>query len=321
MHLSNKGFIKSNQNPFFNSSQDNYWNLSHAMLPVIGPQLNENCFSMFYSSRNKKNQSFIGRFDLEITDELFLKVNNIAKDPILSPGKLGCFDDNGVSPSCYILAKNNVHHLYYVGWKPRSTTRFSLVAGLATSYDGENFKRYSSAPLLYQNNLEPLNILTAPWVIVDNDIYRMWYVSGVEWIHEDLPKYNIKYAESNDGLKWNQTGIVALDNHNEFTAIARPSIIKNEDKYCMWYSAKKANTEYEIYYAESKDGINWDYSIDAKEKNCLKINKEKNAWDSKMVEYSYVSKFKNNLLMFYNGNQYGETGIGLAYKKYSRNEE
>ena len=25
----------------------------------------------------------------------------------------------------------------------------------------------------------------------------MWYVSGVEWINKDLPKYNIKYAMNN----------------------------------------------------------------------------------------------------------------------------
>ena len=203
---------------------------------------------------------FIGRFDLEISDELNLKVTKIEKDPVLNPGKLGCFDDNGVSPSSYVLAKNNVHHLYYIGWKPRSTTRFSLVAGLAISHDGKNFKRHSMAPLLYQNDLEPLSILTAPWVILDNDIFRMWYVSGVEWINEDLPKYNIKYAES-------------------------------------------------------IDGINWDHKINEKTPYSLSRSNDKNAWDSQMVEYSCVTKFKNYLLMFYNGNQYGKTGIGLSYLK------
>ena len=314
-NLKNEGFIKSHQNPFFNSAKDNYWNLSHAMLPVIGPSISEDCFSMFYCSRNNKNQSFVGRFNLEISDELNLKVTKIEKDPVLNPGKLGCFDDNGVSPSSYVLAKNNVHHLYYIGWKPRSTTRFSLVAGLAISHDGKNFKRHSMAPLLYQNDLEPLSILTAPWVILDNDIFRMWYVSGVEWINEDLPKYNIKYAESIDGINWDQTGKIALDNHNGFTSIARPSVIKIADKYHMWYSAKKVNKEYEIYFAESNDGINWDHKINEKTPYSLSRSNDKNAWDSQMVEYSCVTKFKNYLLMFYNGNQYGKTGIGLSYLK------
>jgi len=37
----------------------------------------------------------------------------------------------------------------------------------------------------------------------------MWYVSGIEWLHSDLPKYNIKYAESKDGKIWTSSGVSA----------------------------------------------------------------------------------------------------------------
>ena len=249
MNLNNlkvEGFIKSPKNPFFKNTGNNQWDLSHAMLPIFGSWIAKNKAYIFYCSRNEKNQSNIGKILVEIKEDISIKIKKIYNSPILTPGELGCFDDNGVSPSSYVINEDGTHFLYYIGWKPRSSTRFSLIAGLAKSYDGEVFERNSKGPLLFQSNEEPLSILTAPWVIFDNGIYRMWYVSGVRWINEDLPKYNIKYAESNDGIKWNQTGRIALDNHNGFTSIARPCVLKMKNIYYMWYSAKKPNTEYEI---------------------------------------------------------------------------
>ena len=38
-------------------------------------------------------------------------------------------------------------------------------------------------------------------------------------------------------------------------------------------------------------------------------------WDSEMLAYPCVYKFDDKLYMFYNGNQYGMTGIGLAVSK------
>ena len=197
-----------------------------------------------------------------------------------------------------------------MGWKPRSTTRFSLVAGLAISRDGKKFKRYSDSPILFNNNNEPISILTAPWVIEENGLFRMWYVSGIKWIHSDLPKYNIKYAESNDGFNWKQTGKVALDNHNEFTALARPCVLKIKDKYYMWYSAKTPDTQYQIFCANSNNGVDWDYS--SNNISGLQRSYHLDAWDSQMIEYAHVSKINNKLFMLFNGNEYGKSGMGLA---------
>ena len=142
-----------------------------------------------------------------------------------------------------------------------------------------------------------------------------WYHFSVRWINEDLPKYNIKYAESNDGIKWNQTGKIALDNHNGFTSIARPCVLKMKNIYYMWYSAKKPNTEYEIYCASSNDGIIWDYQNKINLSYGLSTSTGKDMWDSEMVEYAHVSLYEKNLIMLFNGNKYGLSGMGLAYKK------
>ena len=62
------------------------------------------------------------------------------KKPVMSPGDLGSFDDNGVVHQVlYVMVKK--FYLYYIGWKPQSTTRYSLIAGLSISNNsGLSFK-------------------------------------------------------------------------------------------------------------------------------------------------------------------------------------
>lgn len=35
-------------------------------------------------------------------------------------------------------------------------------------------------------------------------------------------------------------------------------------------------------------------------------------WDSEMIYYGHMFRYKDKLYMLYNGNGYGKTGIGLA---------
>lgn len=280
--------------------------LPFAMLPTP-LKISNDIFRIFYSGRDKLNRSYISYFDFDMQNR---SIVSQSKNPILEPGPLGHFDDNGVTPTCAIRIDEKNIFLYYVGWKPRSTTRFGLIAGFAQSHDGgATFKRASNSPILQLNDAEPISILTAPFVIFDNGEWKMWYVSGVRWEGPDLPIYNIKYATSKDGKKWNQTGIVCIENRLNETALARPCVLKDLNGYRMWY-AYKLNTAYRIGYAESKDGIAWDRKDDL-----AGISISDSGWDSEMIEYGYVFSYLDNLYMLYNGNDYGKSGIGLAVLK------
>jgi predicted GH43/DUF377 family glycosyl hydrolase len=141
----------------------------------------------------------------------------------------------------------------------------------------------------------------------------MWYVSGEGWVKlknkETIPRYNIKYAESDDGIKWERKGKVCIDfKSRSESAIARPSVIKIKNIYYMWYCFKTINKDYKIGFAISKDGKNWKRF----DKFCSSLNYKKKIWENKMLAYPHVIKNKNELLMFYNGNGYGKTGIALA---------
>ena len=282
-----------------------FWNYSHAMLP-IADHLYDDIFRVYYSGRNKDNVSHIGAITIDLNEPS--RCLDITENPLMYPGSLGCFDDNGVSPSCIVNLPDK-KLLYYIGWKPRSTTRMSVVAGLAQSLDGGlTYNRVSRAPILIKNQLEPYDIMTAPWVIKDGNIFRMWYVSGEAWINPDLPVYNIKYAESFDGIKWDQKGIVAIKAINEFeTSLARPCVVKGADKYQMWYSYKRDSKAYRIGYAESTDGINWIRMDDS-----VGIETSRDGWDSEMIEYGAIFLHKEKTYMLFNGNGYGLSGAGLA---------
>ena len=277
------------------------WNQSHCMVPTPY-NLGSGLIKIFFSGRDASNRSHIG---YAIYDLNSLKIEERNENPVLSPGELGCFDDNGVTPSC-LLEINGSLHLYYIGWNPGSTVRVHLFGGLAISNDqGKSFSRWSRAPIIERSIVDPF-LNTAPWVVHYEDSFRMYYVSGTEWVDKDSPKYNIKFAESNDGKSWIREGRVCINFADEDeTALARPYVIFDEGVWKMWFSYKRGN--YLIGYAESEDGVNW------KRKDTeVNIGLSKAGFDSQMLEYAAVIKHQDSYFMFYNGNNYGFDGIGLA---------
>ena len=279
---------------------------SHAMIPTP-EHLYEDVYRIYYSGRNYKNQSIISCSDIKLEPKIKV-IKNYPK-PVLLPGQLGCFDDNGVTPSCIIKIDNKVKALYYIGWNPGSTVRMHLFGGLAIQNENERiFRRYSRSPIIERNIHDPY-LNTAPWVVKYKNNFVMYYVSGTEWKNKDLPRYNIKYATSKDGYNWKRDGKIAIDFKNKKeNALARPYVIKDNNIWKMWFSYKI--DKYRIGYAESIDGMIW-----KRNDSFANISVGKDSFDSDMIEYPSVIKYKNKYYMFYNGNNYGYDGIGLAVGK------
>ena len=279
------------------------WSLSHCMLPTTY-RLKNNKFRIFFGTRNNKNVSSIGFVDLNYESNKF-QVIKYSKKPVLKPGLLGSFDDNGVLPSS-VIKKNNTFYLFYIGWRPSVTTRYSLIAGLAKSINLNSFKRVFKSPILNLNNKEPYQILTAPTVIKKNNEYFMWYVSCNKWKTKDLPFYDIKFAKSKNLLDWKQTGISCIKLKKGERAVARPFVIHENKIFKMWYCYEKKTDGYKIGYGESFDGKNWKRK-DNKIKFINKLNGE-----NKMRAYPNLIRLNGETFIFYNGNNYGEKGIFCA---------
>jgi predicted GH43/DUF377 family glycosyl hydrolase len=266
-------------------------------------KITKSIYKIYYSGRDMENRSHIGFAILDLSEPI--RVLEYANEPIVSPGDLGCFDDNGVTPSC-VIDINGAKYLYYIGWNPGSTVRVHLFGGLAISRDGgKTFNRWSRAPVVERSRTDPF-LNTAPWVVPYKDQYRMYYVSGTGWQNQDLPRYNIKIGFSDDGKEWQREGHVCIDFADASeNALARPYVIFEEGVWKMWFAHK--GEAYRLGYAESEDGLVWERNDE-----CVGLTVSKGGFDSEMVEYAAVLKHNGRRYMFYNGNNYGHDGIGLA---------
>lgn len=283
------------------------WMQTHAALPVAN-HINGDIFRIYFSSRDKQNRSHIGYFEIDITNPL--KILNVSKEPVLAPGPLGYFDDHGVYASSVVRHEGRLY-MYYIGWNPGLTPPlFYSSIGLAISEDGgKTFIKHSKVPILTRSEYDPC-LVTSPFVLKEEEKWHMWYISGYRWkLLDGVPQsyYHIKYAESIDGIKWIRKGVVCIDHQSkEEKNIARPCVIKEGDLYRTWYSFDRGEG-YRIGYAESSDGIYWT----RKDKEAG-IDVSHSGWDSNALAYPWVFSHKGRKYMFYNGNNFGKDGIGLA---------
>ena len=282
--------------------KDLWWMQTHAMIPTL-ESLGGHLIKIYFSGRDAQNVSHIGWAVIDLKKPT--EVQDFSPEPVLTPGDLGCFDDNGVTPSC-IVNHGSRTFLYYIGWNPGSTVRMHLFGGLAVSDDGgKTFTRISRAPIIERSSANPF-LNTAPFVIHEGRRWKMYYVSGVGWRHKDLPRYNIQYATSENGIDWRRDGTVASDFASEDeNALARPFVLHDDGRYKMWFAHKGG--AYALGYAESKDGVDW-----RRDDSFAGLAPTPGAWDSDMVEYAAVARHGCRYFMFYNGNNYGYDGIGLA---------
>ena len=287
-----------------------WWMRSHAMVPTPH-RLDEQHVRVYFSGRDDRNRSHIGYavvdLDRAIQDPKHAIVE-FSAEPVLSLGELGAFDDNGVSPSC-IVGCGSTLRLYYIGWNKGSTVRMHLFGGLAVSSDeGHSFQRWSRAPVLERTDREPF-LNTAPFVVRTGSGWRIYFVAGVGWKNPDLPRYHIRSADSADGLTWRREGHVCIDFgslHED--ALARPMVLRDGSVWRMWFAHK--GEAYRIGYAESLDGLSW-----VRDDSYAGIDVSAGDFDSDMIEYAAVVRHRDQHIMFYNGNDYGRGGIGLAVEE------
>jgi len=282
------------------------WARTHAMVPT--PVLLDGVIRIYLGFLDDKKVGRIGFVDVGADDpSLILKVS---EKPALDIGVPGAFDDNGVLPSC-ILKFNGKKYLYYWAFQLGVKVRYYLFSGLAISDDeGKTFRRYSQVPILERNDKD-LFLRSAPYVMLDECVWKMWYAGGSEWVEVSgkfVPVYRVKYLESQDGIRWSGEGKVCIDFRNEDEhGFGRPYVIKENGLYKMFYSVRTRSKGYRLGYAESDDGINWT----RKDKEAG-IDVSEEGWDSEMICYSSILKVGDETYMFYNGNNFGETGFGYA---------
>ncbi len=286
------------------------WAKSHAMIPTP-VQLNENVIRVFVTFCDDKGIGRPGYVDVSAHDPL--KVLNISEQPLLELGKPGTFDENGLLACGVTDLGDDRLYMYYVGFELGTRIRYRLLTGLAISDDGgETFTRYSPTPVLERSATE-IYFRCGPYCLYGLQRFRLWYVAGSEWIDLDgksMPVYDIRYAESKDGIHWPSEGEVQIpitgpDEHG----FGRPCVIpKSGGGYRMFYSVRRCSFgAYRLGYAESSDGHKWKRMDDR-----LNLDVTPGSFDSHAIMYAAPIEIGGKLYVFYNGNEFGRDGFAAA---------
>lgn len=261
-----------------------------------------------------KYVSYSAYVDLDRKD--LTKIVALAKEPVLSLGGIGCFDEFGIYPVS-VIRNNDEYWMYYTGHTRCESVPFNTAIGLATSKDGVSFERVGRGPVISPSPDEPF-VLSGPKIRKFNDLFYLFYITGKRWIRADGRTevvYKIRMATSKDGVSWNKINHdIIPDKIDEDETQASPDVFFANGKYHMFFCYKCAtgfreNPEraYRIGYASSDNLLEW-----SRQDDLCGITASPEGWDSGMVAYPHVFSLDGSIHMLYLGNEVGRHGFGLA---------
>ena len=278
---------------------------SHAANP-LPVHLEGDTFRTFFSGRDAENRSSVGAVDIDIARRTIVREYD---SPFFQHGPRGSFFGEGVSiGNCY--RADGVDYMLFMGWKCPPGQHWRGDIGRLIVTPNRTLELADHSPFLGSDRNDPIS-LSYPWVLQEETgIYHMWYGSTKTWDAGNGEMLHvINYASSSDGHTWKKQGLAVPYEIGRAQAYSRPTVVGNiETGYRMWFSYRSGSGQkYRIGYAESRDGKQWDLSLDS-----AGIDVSTTGWDSEMIEYPFVLEHNGQHYMLYNGNGYGETGFGLA---------
>src|SRR6266576_6838129 len=267
----------------FGPTGDSAWARNSALQPTPYLKKDQEAIRVFAGFRDDEGVSRVGFVD--VAAENPSEILRISKQPVLDVGIPGAFDENGVVP-CAVVERDGKLFLFYAGYQLGRKVKFFVFSGLAISEDGgESFQRYSAVPVCDRTDDE-IFFRVIHTIMFDQGKWKAWYGGGSEFDVQDgrqYPRYNIRYAESPDGIHLNKAFHVCVDMSGGEYRVGRPYVIKRDGIYRMFYGAGTKEEGYRLAYAESPDGLNW-----TRKDNEVGIDVSASGWDSRMQAYPAI---------------------------------
>jgi hypothetical protein len=281
--------------------------MCHSALTPTPYRIDDDRIRVYAGFRDVDGVSRIGYVDVLADDPA--TIVRVSTEPVLDIGRDGCFDDNGVILGDIVDAPGGLH-MFYVGFQRVAKAKFLAFTGLAVSTDGgDHFRRVQETPVLGRAPGRS-TIGAVHSVIHDNGRWRMWYAAGDDWEiigGQPFPRYHIRYVETDDlGSMPREDQVCLLPRGSEYR-IGRPRVYRFGGKYVMYFTRGNLGGEYFPGVAYSDDGVRWERHDEA-----LGMTLSANGWDSLVICYPALIPQRDKLLMFYNGNDMGVDGFGVA---------
>ena len=281
---------------------------TRSQVPTVYP-IDDKIWRIYFSDRASPNRSFIRYIDVEAGNPK--KIIYEHKSSVLPWGPLGSFDYAGIMPSWIFTEPDGTVRLYYIGWSQRQDVPYHNGIGLAISKDqGRSFEKFSQGPIL-ADGCDETYFTGTSCVLRDSLGYKMYYLSCTEWVPGTPaePRYHLKSRESNNGIHWTNPQICIDYKNSAEGGICRASVLGNQMWYCyrqLENYRKDSSKSYRIGYASLNEG-QW---IRKDEEVNLPLSDS--GWDSQMICYPHVIQHQGIYYLFYNGNNFGESGLGYA---------
>ncbi|MGH8599021.1 MAG: hypothetical protein ACRET1_00025 [Burkholderiales bacterium] len=282
------------------------WMHSSALTPTPY-RIDRDLIRVYAGFRDSDGTSRIGYVDVLADDPAVIV--RVSTNPVLDTGRGGCFDDNGIILGDVVDAPDGLH-MFYVGFQRVAKAKFLAFTGVATSHDGgSHFQRTRETPILDRAPGRS-TIAAVHSALYENGRWRLWYAAGDDWEWiggQPFPRYHIRYAETADLGAIPDKDHVCLRPRGGEYRIGRPRVYKLRDEYVMYFTHGNITGEYFPGVARSHDGRDW---IRCDETLGLRLSID--GWDSRTLCYPTLIRHRDRLLMFYNGNDMGADGFGVA---------
>ncbi|GGY23171.1 hypothetical protein GCM10008098_15730 [Rhodanobacter panaciterrae] len=281
--------------------------MRHSALTPTPYRIDDELIRVYAGFRDADGVSRIGYVDVRADDPA--SIVRVSVEPVLDIGRNGCFDDNGMILGDVVDAPGGLH-MFYVGFQRVAKAKFLAFTGLAVSTDGgDHFRRVQETPILDRAPGRS-TIGAVHSVIHENGRWRIWYAAGDDWETiggQPFPRYHIRYVETDDLDAIPREDHVCLLPRGSEYRIGRPRVYRLGGRYIMYFTRGNVGGEYFPGIAYSDDGIRWERHDEA-----LGLTLSASGWDSRVICYPALIRQRDKLLMFYNGNDMGVDGFGVA---------
>lgn len=278
---------------------------SHVMLPT--PHVMADRVRVFYAGCDDdlRGRVFFADFAPEPPFDLMAA----DPEPVCDVGAPGSFDCDGVNPS-QIIETDDGLMLLYIGWRRGpAETPYTLFGGVAKSTDGGMSFERRSEPLLPPRPGERL-FRTAPHISRDEEGYRLLYIGGDRFTSGEAgratPVYSLMELRSADLWSWNGPArtLMSPDTSAGEVGFGRPVITPDGNLMV----SLRTLAGYRLVETSLA------FSPEARPVLEAVVPEPMEAWEAQMTCFGAVCRVGPNELLFYNGDGYGRTGLGLAWR-------
>ena len=229
------------------------WWVSHAGFPTVVSVHGDEVL-LFVSSRDEAQRSSCAHLRIGLLEN-GVEVIETGREPLLTPGAAGCFDESGVNVT-FAEEDSGVMTVWYHGWLLRRGGGWINSIGRASGTLEDGLRRGSEAPVFDRDSEDPTSIGYPCWFDFPSGralFYCSYESYGVPSLGQPY-SYRVKLAS---GPNLSRRGFL-LPHFPGAQAQSRPSVVSYMGRYLMFLSVK--GDKYSICCAESPDGESWSWS-------------------------------------------------------------